>query len=78
MRLIKRPEVEARTGKSRTALYAAVRAGTFPAPVEIGPNSVAWVESEVDAWIEQRIATRGQRKPTAALIAANAALREGK
>jgi predicted DNA-binding transcriptional regulator AlpA len=63
MRLLRRPEVEAKTGKSRTSIYNGVRAGTFPKPVEIGPNSVGWLESEVDAWIEERIARRGRRKP---------------
>jgi prophage regulatory protein len=58
MRLIKRPEVTAKTGKSRSAIYAAIAAGTFPAPVETGPNSVAWVEKEIDAWIGERIAAR--------------------
>ena len=54
-RLIKRPEVEAKTGRSRSAIYSDP---TFPKPVRTGPNSVAWVAAEVDRWIEQRIADR--------------------
>jgi prophage regulatory protein len=30
----------------------------FPKPVKIGHGSVAWVESEVDAWISARMAER--------------------
>jgi prophage regulatory protein len=61
MRLLKRPEVEARTGKSRSSIYLGVHAGTFPKPVRLGPNSVAWVEAEIDAYIEKRIADRDAR-----------------
>ncbi len=27
----------------------------FPEPIKIGARAVAWVEEEVDAWIEARI-----------------------
>ena len=39
-RLLRRREVELKTGKSRSAIYAGVRNGTFPAPVPIGDKSV--------------------------------------
>ncbi|MAM57190.1 MAG: AlpA family transcriptional regulator, partial [Salinicola sp.] len=50
-RLLRRRDVELKTGKSRSAIYAGVRNGTFPAPVPIGDKSVAWLEEEVDSWI---------------------------
>ena len=59
-RLLRRREVELKTGKSRAAIYAAIREGTFPAPVQIGVNSVAWLEAEVDTWIAERLATRNR------------------
>lgn len=40
----------AETGKSRVQLWRDVRAGRFPAPIEIGPNSVAWFRTEVERW----------------------------
>ena len=40
----------AETGKSRVQLWRDVRAGRFPAPIEIGPNSVAWFRTEVEGW----------------------------
>jgi prophage regulatory protein len=62
MQLLRLPEILNRTGLSRTALYAAVAAGTFPRPVKIGPNSkaraVAWPAHEIDDWISSRIAER--------------------
>jgi prophage regulatory protein len=32
--------------------------GLFPKPVQIGLRKIAWVESEIDEWIRQRIANR--------------------
>ncbi|BCL75671.1 hypothetical protein JHS3_14070 [Jeongeupia sp. HS-3] len=60
--LLRLPEVNKRTALSRSSIYAAIAAGTFPAPVRLGGNSVAWVSSEIDAWIGERIAARGPAK----------------
>ncbi|MES2820129.1 MAG: AlpA family transcriptional regulator [Pseudomonadota bacterium] len=62
-RLLRRHEVEQKTGKSRAAIYDAIRAGTFPAPVPIGAHSVAWIGSEVEAWLLARIAERDRLQP---------------
>ena len=43
---------------SRTQIWTMVRAGKFPAPIKLGPSRSAWVESEVNAWIEVRIEER--------------------
>ena len=49
-RLCRWPEVKKRYGgKSRTQTWRDVRAGKFPAPVQIGPNSVGWWSDELDA-----------------------------
>ena len=56
--LLKLPEVSRRVGLSKTPIYAAVKAGTFPAPVKTGVRSVAWLEAEVDQWIAERIEAR--------------------
>jgi prophage regulatory protein len=52
--LLRRPVVSKRTGLSRSTLYRMVQSGEFPAPRQIGARAVAWVESEVSAWIESR------------------------
>lgn len=57
-RLLRRREVEARTGLSRSGIYARMAEGTFPATVDLGGRSVAWLENEVDAWVQTRIAAR--------------------
>jgi len=35
-----------------------VRTGEFPAPIKIGPNRIAWLESEFEQWLEERIRRR--------------------
>lgn len=55
-RLIRVPEVLSRVGFSRTTLYERIKEGSFPERVKIGLRSVAFVESEIDAWIEKVIA----------------------
>ena len=53
-KMLRAPEVIARTGLSRVTIWRRVRAGTFPAPYELGANSVGWPASEITAWIESR------------------------
>ena len=59
-RLIKLKEVISLTGLSRSHLYALAQQGIFPKPVKLTERSSAWVESEVLAWIEERIAQRNE------------------
>lgn len=56
--LIRLPEVCRRTGNGKSWTYKEIQAGRFPKPVKTGFRSVAWVESEVDAWIERCITER--------------------
>ena len=61
MRLIKLFEVEAKVGLRKSGIYQPIVQGIFPKPVRIGPNAVVWPESEIDAWISERIAERDGR-----------------
>lgn len=53
--ILRLPEVKARTGLSRSTIYLKMAEGSFPEPIALGVRSVGWIESEVDAWIAQRI-----------------------
>ena len=53
---LKRDQVTHATGLSRSAIYAAMNAGTFPRPVRVGKTAVAWRASEVESWQAARIA----------------------
>lgn len=59
-RFIRRRAVENRTGLSRSTIYLMMQNGEFPKPVRIGNRAVAWLEGEVDDWINTRLASRGQ------------------
>ncbi|CDH34130.1 AlpA family transcriptional regulator [Xenorhabdus bovienii] len=54
--LIRLPEVQRRTGYGKAWIYKLIADNRFPKQVKIGTRSVAFIESEVDAWIAQRIA----------------------
>ncbi|MBK4735839.1 helix-turn-helix transcriptional regulator [Noviherbaspirillum pedocola] len=56
--LLKITEVEKRVGKKKSSIYAAIQAGMFPAPVSLGPRSSAWVEAEIEQWVQERIQAR--------------------
>jgi predicted DNA-binding transcriptional regulator AlpA len=42
----------------RDHLRRKAKAGEFPAPVPISDSRIAWVETEVDVWMEARTAER--------------------
>ena len=67
-RLIRLPEVLSRTGYGRTSIYRKMEEGSFPKCLKLGgpikdPNkfdsrAIAWIEEEVDNWVEARIDER--------------------
>ena len=67
-RFIRLPEVLTRTGYGRTTIYRKMEDGSFPRSVKLeGPpiapeafdcRAVAWIEHEVDQWMESRIEER--------------------
>jgi len=58
-RILRLPEVMARTGLSRTTIYEWRVAGRFPQAVPLGTRNVGWIEAELEAWFRERIADRG-------------------
>ncbi|MEQ7760117.1 AlpA family transcriptional regulator [Xanthomonas hortorum] len=56
-RLLRIAQVKDRVGMSQTTIYDRIKKGTFPKPVPLG-TLVAWLESEIDAWIAARVADR--------------------
>ena len=57
LRLIRRKEVQAKTGLGASSIYAMIQQGTFPKAINISERRVAWIESDVDQWINERIAS---------------------
>ena len=54
-RLLRLPEVETATGLKKTAIYRLQKIGQFPRCVQITPRCVAWPESSVLQWVQDRI-----------------------
>jgi prophage regulatory protein len=54
--ILRLAEATARTGRSRSSIYADIKAGRFGPPISIGPRAVGWPAHEVDEWIAARIA----------------------
>ena len=64
-RLIRLPEVLSRTGYGRATIYRKMEDGSFPKSIKLGgppldpsafdSRAVAWIEDDVDQWIESRI-----------------------
>lgn len=53
--LIRLAEVQKRTGYSKAWIYHLLKDNRFPKSVKIGSRAIAFVESEIDDWINQRI-----------------------
>lgn len=53
-RLLRIDDVCFMTGLGRSTIYAKVKAGDFPSAVQLHGASVAWRETQVDAWIAAR------------------------
>ena len=58
--LLTRPEVERRTGLSRSTIYRKMRDGTFPVPVKVSARAVRWRESEICAYVDARPRSYGE------------------
>lgn len=59
-KILKVKETADRVGLSQRMIYLEISAGRFPRPVQLSPRRVGWLESEVDKWIESRVANRDQ------------------
>lgn len=58
-RFISLREVRDRISLSKTHIYRLINAGTFPRQVPLGPHRVGFIESEIEDWMAERVAARG-------------------
>lgn len=57
-KFIRLNQVKEKTGLSRSSIYQFIKEGKFPAQVKLGQRAAAWVDSEVEDWISDRISNR--------------------
>jgi prophage regulatory protein len=48
---------------SPAELYRKIKDGSFPSPVRLGKNRVAWLENEIAKWIKAIALAPRERKP---------------
>ena len=58
--ILRLPTVKAITGLSRSTIYLRMSEGSFPRQVNVGSRAVGWISSEIDRWIEEKLASRNQ------------------
>ena len=61
--LIRLPDVMKITGFGRSQIYKLINIGEFPKQIQISPGSVAWLESELEEWMEERIRLSRENNP---------------
>lgn len=62
MKFLRLKDVMEKTGLSKSAIYSKIKEGEFPASVPIGSRTVAWVDSDVEKWLEWRLLVRERRE----------------
>ena len=61
--ILRRKQVQTRTGLARSTMYQQIQDGKFPRPISLGPRAVGWLESEISDWIAERVRiARGDAK----------------
>ena len=55
--ILRRPDVERRTGLSRSTIYLKVSLGLFPKPIKLGPRAIGWLATEIDEWLQEQVAS---------------------
>jgi prophage regulatory protein len=58
MSMLRLQDVKTRVGLGHSTLYKMMNSGRFPRPLRLSDNRVAWLERDVTAWLNRRIAER--------------------
>ena len=56
--ILRRLQVEKRTGLTKSGIYFLIREGDFPRPVRLGKRAVGWIESEITIWLSEKTSHR--------------------
>ncbi|MCS5711465.1 AlpA family phage regulatory protein [Candidatus Berkiella aquae] len=54
-KFLRLPVIKNITGLSRSTIYMRIAENRFPKPIKLGERAIAWLESDVNAWMEQQI-----------------------
>lgn len=59
-------QVKAKVGLGHTKIHEMIKAGEFPRPYPLGPRAVGYLSTEIEAWIDSRIAAANRDSAGAA------------
>lgn len=57
-RILRRVEVEKKTGFKRSQIYNLMKEGKFPQSIRLGVRAVGWSSEEIEQWISERLRDR--------------------
>lgn len=56
--ILRRQQVQQRTGLPRATLYQLIQQGQFPRPISLSARTVGWLSHEIEAWLRDRVSQR--------------------
>jgi prophage regulatory protein len=62
-RTIRIRDVAEKTGLAASSIWRLANRGQFPLPVKLSPGCTAWFEHEIDKWLDEKAAKRGNPPP---------------
>jgi prophage regulatory protein len=51
--ILRRKQLEAQLGLSRSSIYLMMSQGRFPRPIKLGRRSVGWRTVEIERWLDE-------------------------
>lgn len=67
-RLLRLYQVKEKTGFKKSWIYQQIRLKKFPAAIRIGSTHVAWLESDIEEWITQKVSNNTQPEKSRAAV----------
>ena len=55
-KILRLPQIKASTGLSGSQIYNLISQDKFPKQIKLGDRASGWIESEIQEWIQSRIA----------------------
>ena len=62
MRIMRLKEITEKTGLAKSTIYNLISQGKFPKQIDLGARSVGWVDTEIEEWLEEKVAHRNAQE----------------